>query len=429
MRLDGPTFARALLAVSAAASTDKNLPYYKAIAIEVHDTGVRLYATDRTLLLTAWVGEEDHHYDSPPPFEQAPERVVVASDADGRGRGLAGYILSLAARTGVKPEDWTPGQIGVRLDFDVRIPAGSGPVAQDALEGMEPTYATLTVPDVEKVYLETIPITYPDWRNALSIHHAGRASSLRLNPETVERLAKVRKHAGGVLVWSLGGKGKPALVEYADSDPYVHGVITQALDENAPQPHDEGGPQAQAQAQGGVDLRTATGFFGVHDASTGDQPDRIDCPVAGCDYWVDGTEDGDAALSDVVRHMGSKHDENDTDRALRLIHRLPVTDDPLAENPEAAAELINDLSGVNKDPGVDDTDLLRQALELVVSTQFGSASMLQRKLRLGFARAAQLMDELESHGVVGPHEGSKARDVLVRPDQIPEVLTQIGAPR
>lgn len=368
MRLDGPTFARALLAVSAAASTDKNLPYYKAIAIEVHDTGVRLYATDRTLLLTAWVGEEDHHYDSPPPFEQAPDRVVVASDADGRGRGLAGYILSLAARTGVKPEDWTPGQIGVRLDFDVRIPAGSGPVAQDALEGMEPTYATLTVPDVEKVYLETIPITYPDWRNALSIHHAGRASTLRLNPETVERLAKVRKHAGGVLVWSLGGKGKPALVEYADSDPYVHGVITQALDENAPQPHDEGGAP-----EGGVDLRTATGFFGVHDAST--------------------------------------------------------TTDPLAENPEAAAELINDLSGVNKDPDVDDTDLLRQAVELVVSTQFGSASMLQRKLRLGFGRASQLMDELESHGVVGPHEGSKARDVLVRPDQIDEVLTQIGASR
>jgi hypothetical protein len=424
MRFDGPTLARAWLAVMAATGDDRNIgKTYKTIALEQHLRGLRLVASDSRLMLTAYVPDLDHHYDGTPDPEERAEQVHVVSDRNGRARSLLGHVLALSAET--DPEAYAPGDIEVRVDFrqEHAHTRGSGPV-QPTLEGMEPDYATLAVPGRERLNIEIVTDSFPDWRR-VATHASKRSLGALLPPEQLEKLARIRKLARGPVEITMGDK--TALVQYPESDPHIAGVLVLA-DPEDPDVY-QGDRERPDDQPAPVDPDQTTIEDHIPD-------DLVDCPEKGCDYFADGSEDGDAALSDVVHHMAARHQVHDSTIALRRIHGLE--DDPHG-NPTtmsageaiaiAAGETIT-LTGEPYTYGDADEQrtapdvMLRDAAELTVSTQLGSAAQLQRTLRIGQARASRLMDELERRGIVGPPDAGsgKSRAVLLRGDQVQEAI-------
>lgn len=432
MKLDGPDLARAWLPVAAAASVNRDdLALYKVTAIEVHPNGIRLVATDRRLLLTAWVPDLDHYYDSPPSIDEAPDRIVAAFDQDGRAKSMLGYILALQARLHTDLSEYAPGEIEISLDFDVRLPAGS---SEPTLEGLEPTYAVLSVPDTEKVYVQAYAAErFPDWRPLTEAHTLGTGSGVTMETDILERVAKTRKHTGKALVWQPGPTPQDAVrLVFTQSDPHVHGFVLPASEETwAEDPTDDQDPLSAANIVGTVVGMVRETAESIADGSYFDPdqtvledhlpanalgdlggPTSVGCPADDCTWSADATEDSDAALSGGIRHGMSMHGWPDPETALRHLHGLPVD----APEPGNVVQIRPSETAA----------LAREAAELVITTQFGSAAMLQRKLRVGADKADQLMALLEAAQIVGPYTAT-ARDVLARPDELEQALARLDA--
>jgi hypothetical protein len=364
VRFDAPTLSRGWLAVAQASCSDKDAPIlHKTIALEVYATGVRLTATDRFVVLTVWVPDVGHNLGDEPTIGEAPDRTVVVQDSDGRGKGLLAYLLSLVVRKERELAAQLPyGQMQASIEFDVRLPDGSTPDADVALEGMEPTYTVVDIPDTERVYLPVVESVYPDWRRIIGNHQAEETDTIMIHPERLGALAKDGRWAEGGVLWTFGGEERTALIEWPHSDPHLTGAVM-PMRVTLP---GEGPPAEEPSDDTPLDVDgVAAAVAGLRDAASG-VDDRVALRAV--------TADGEGEWVD-----------------------LPTTD-----------------------------DLVRQAAELVVSTQFGSAAMLQRKLAIGHAKAASLMETLEGSGVVGPLDGSKARTVLATPDQLTEVLRSLG---
>lgn len=440
IRFNAWNLARSWASVALAQSEDDGRPVlYRTTLIEQFPEGIRLLSTDTFVLLKAWVPNDDHERAPEPSIDVLPDDVAICRDLDQRVLGLMKYAQKITKADGAD----TP----VKMEFAV---GEQDETVHNTLEGLGASTVRFRFVEQYDESIET-PIfegVYPNWRPLWDGHKWAPASTIGFGANGILRLGKLSGlWDKAVIRFELGGSVGVARIHIeGPSDVNVTGLV---MPTGSPGDTDRDIPESdEAVIEGEMrefsehldDWYTELLRTEVVDMNTADVlSDAIDAQVRrAAEFVVDAgyaTVKSVAAALDITEDhaetilgmlaedgvIGEDADEDTGKHDIAPVYKTsadlgdyrqdtPVIDegdDPLTAAANIQGEAIAEF----------DT-LVSQARRLVVATQLGSTSMLQRKLKIGFAKAAAVMDALEQQGVVGPSVGNEARPVLMTSEEL-----------
>lgn len=434
-RFNAWNLARSWASVALAQSEDDGRPVlYRTTLIETFETGIRLLSTDTFVLLKAWVPNTDNDDAPEPLIEELPDDVAICRDLDHRVLGLMKYAQQLTKADG--------NDTRTTMEFAVGEQDGSD---HNTLEGLAASTVHFRIVEKYDESIET-PIfegVFPNWRPLWQGHKWAPASSIGFGANGILRLGKLSGlWDKAVIQFDLGGNVGVARVRIeGPSDVNVTGLVmpTGNSQENVP-PSDEANIEGEMRefADAFDDWYTELLRTEVSDADTAEALSAvIDAQVRRAAEFV--VDAGYATVQSVAAALDVTEDHAET-----ILGQL-AEDGVIGEDADAdtgkhdiapAYNTVADLGDYRQaEPVIDEGDdpltanaqgdsiaefdaLVRQAKVMVVTSQLGSTSMIQRKLSVGFAKAGAIMDALEQQGVVGPAAGNKAREVLMTSEEL-----------
>lgn len=390
MEFNSWRLARAWNSVALAQSDDKNRPaLFRTTLIEAYPEGVRLVATDSYILLKAWVPCHDYDAEDEPGRDVLPEFTTVCADRDRRVVDLMKYVQDKTKKNGAD----TP--------ITMSLVVGSmRPGSQGELEGMVQQAVSFHLDHDYDERIET-PIfdgAFPHWKDLWYAHVGKSTSMVTFGADGFLRLGKLSAlWEKAAIRFVMGGAIGVAKFYIIAPDVNVEGLAMPVADSRVTV-EDEAIAVVPASDEG------------FH-AEYGDALDAFLAEVLKTEVPA---TDGDDLIDDAMRGQLIRAGE----ACINEGHGYPdllVTE--LGISAERAYELLIDLADLGIIiPSSEDLErdpLYVQARALVVTSQQGAVSVLQRKLKVGLARAKKIMVELEEGGVVGPQEGVKPRPVLM----------------